>query len=185
MEGRSIMPKARTLALLLIAPFLWASAAGVAAAADRATGADTTQYTTLHAVTTSAPVSTTLEWNTTAHADFGFGFTQYHADTIVPARVQLAERSVRYTFYLVGVVYTKVEGPLESPDSFTILDGTFTTQGVSPIPDDPTWGHGLGTWNFTIATDNGTEYHCTGMILDFNRTEDRDVQNYVGPVIEP
>lgn len=131
----------------------------------------------------SASEETTLEWNTGALADFGFGVTDYHADTTVPARVHVTQHNERITAYLPGVVYTKVGGPAESPESFTIIDGEFTGQGIRPpLPDK---GHGRAAWRFTIETPDGTTYKCRGLILDFNRTEDRDVQHHVGPVIEP
>lgn len=181
------MRKSRFIASLLVAPFLWASATGVAAVAAGATGTGTSQYANLQVVQSSAPEMTTFPWDTDALADFGFGVARYHADATVPAQLQIGERSGRLTVYLAGVVYSRVDTvgqPAEGPDYFTILDGTFTNQWVVD-PDDQTWGHGLGRWNFTIETDAGAVYQCTGMILDFNRTEDRDVQHYVGPVIEP
>jgi len=135
-------------------------------------------------VSTATAGETTLDWDTTAFADFGFGVTDYHADTVVPATIQTAQYSERVTADLTGVTYTKTEGPSGSPESFVILEGEFTFHTVYD-PENPTWGHGLGTWRFTIETDDGMTYKCRGLILDFIRTEDRDVQRHVGPVIEP
>ena len=124
---------------------------------------------------------TELEFDTGAVVDFGFGETDYVAIGTVPARVREDADRLMYTAFVAGLRYTKVDPLAPGPAYFDITDGTFRASGSG----DPMTGFGKFQWQVELMTDDGDEYRSNGMIFDRNRTEDRDVWRWNGPIIEP
>ena len=133
--------------------------------------------------TASASEADIVEYNTTAHADFGFGVTKYHAATTVPTKSWSGRYYERHIMDLTGVEYQKVEGPAESPESFVITDGTLASRVVTDAKRTRLI-LGVSSWRFTIQTEGGAEYDCKGLILGTSDNH-RLVERNVGPVIEP
>ncbi len=131
----------------------------------------------------TASASETDNWDTTGFADFGFGVTEYRAETTVRTESRIGRNYERHIFYLTGVEYQKVDGPAGSPESFVITDGTFAYRWITDA-ERTTLILGIASWRFTIETSGGAEYDCKGLILG-NSDNPRRVERNVGPVIEP